>query len=315
MKFIQTLSGIILMTSGLFAGSMQGWDFQYEVNLPGTRSESITGRLLYNGIELPKDFMHVITPIGEYMFHSLGYSERPIKWLPAALREDGKYDAPRREKDIQRFFSGEVSGFRKCPVVTQDTAPSNEAYIPRKFEERPKQAGADWFYAVKQGWWVNPKKMDEVVKTLSQNAEKTQRWSYQYEVHLPGTRSESISGKLLYNGVELSKEFEHVITPIGEYVFKPYHGFGGPPIRWVPHSAMREEDIKKLLAGKDASFRRTVVTTPVTKSSNEAYISGKFEERPKQAGSDWFYAVKQGWWVNPKKIDEAIKELARSEKK
>jgi hypothetical protein len=141
-------------------------------------------------------------------------------------------------------------------------------------------------------------------------------WDYHYGVGSPGTRSESIYGKLLYNGQELPKEYLHVITPIGEYGFSIEHGFGGPEIRWIPlyiyksgelWQAQNEAKVDQLLSGKDPSFRTTATKEASAVVSTEPYLKGTFEKRPQGVGADWFFVVKQNLWVNPRKIEEVLK--------
>jgi hypothetical protein len=149
--------------------------------------------------------------------------------------------------------------------------------------------------------------------------EAAKTWEYQYEVAHPGSRSESISGRLLYMGKELPKEFGHVVTPAGEFVFREAKGWGGgPPFNWLPAlidkngkvtPATREAEAKELLSGKSEAFRSTTIKHQPTSASAEAAISGKFEERPKDAGVDWFFSVNKNLWVNPAKMDAAIKEI------
>ncbi len=144
-------------------------------------------------------------------------------------------------------------------------------------------------------------------------AEPVQGWDYQYEDHGEGTKSESISGELRYRGNELPKEFGHVITPIGEFNFVSEMGISTAQIRWAPFAggiAEFAQQVESLLSGSNPAFRKSVAGPQVVKPSEAAYIPGKFEQRPKEAGPDWFYAVKPGWWVNPRKIDEALKVLA-----
>lgn len=127
----------------------------------------------------------------------------------------------------------------------------------------------------------------------SLKAEPVQSWEYQTEVLLPKTRSESISGYLLYKGVKVPGEFKNVITPVGEFYFDPRMGFGGKLIQWMPVTG--------------STSRKCVVPAEISEVSGEACLAGKFEERPKGAGADWFYVVKQGLWVNPQKMDEVLK--------
>ena len=129
-------------------------------------------------------------------------------------------------------------------------------------------------------------------------ARPVQGWEYQFDDHGEGTKSESISGELRYQGKELPKEFGQVITPIGEFEFASEMGFSGAQIRWAPFAggiAITAQNVDSLLSGTNPAFRKSVVGADVAKFSDAAYIPGKFEQCPKGAGPDWFYAVKQGW--------------------
>ncbi|HEY8900053.1 MAG TPA: hypothetical protein VIM61_06545 [Chthoniobacterales bacterium] len=146
---------------------------------------------------------------------------------------------------------------------------------------------------------------------------KSGDWEYQYEVINPGTRSEYVSGTLLYKGSLISEKLQHVITPVGEFVFRPAKGWGGSvPFKWLPATldqngavttVAREAEVKNLLANKGKGFRVTEVkgAGPV---SSEAALSGALEQPPKGVGTDWLYAVGTSQWVNPTKIPQALKE-------
>jgi hypothetical protein len=160
---------IFFMANCLLAEPVQGWDYQYKVHAPGKRGESTSGSLVYNGAELPEVFNHVITPVGEFLFNSLHGSGGPeIRWTPIALNSKGGYNFASTGEKMSRFLSGEESAFRKCIAGPEVVHVSKETHIPGKFEERPKQAGQDWFFVVKTGWWVNPKKINEVARQLRQ---------------------------------------------------------------------------------------------------------------------------------------------------
>lgn len=161
MKLATALLGLLLMTIRLTAEPVQGWDYQYEDHGEGTKSESISGELRYRGNELPKEFGHVITPVGEFDFASgIGFSGAEVRWTPFAggIAETAQ--------QVESLLSGTNPAFRKAVAGPQSTKPSDAAYIPGKFEQRPKDAGPDWFYAVKLGWWVNPRKIDEALKAI-----------------------------------------------------------------------------------------------------------------------------------------------------
>jgi len=161
MKLTAALLGLLLMANRLAAGPVQGWDYQYEDHGEGTKSESISGELRYRGNELPKEFGHVITPIGEFDFASeMGFSGAQICWTPFAggIAETAQ--------QVESLLSGTNPAFRKSVAEPQAANSSDAAYIPGKFEPRPKEAGPDWFYAVKQGWWVNPRKIDQALKAM-----------------------------------------------------------------------------------------------------------------------------------------------------
>ena len=145
-------------------------------------------------------------------------------------------------------------------------------------------------------------------------------WTYDYGVAAQGTKSESVYGRLFYKGEELPKEYEHVITPIGEFVFIDGRGFGSnEKIRWVPfgklagysggmlNAAGTESDVQLLLTSNDPILRRVVISGTAAMGSTEACLAGSFEKPPKGVGKDWFFVVTQGLWVNPRRIDEVVK--------
>jgi hypothetical protein len=145
-------------------------------------------------------------------------------------------------------------------------------------------------------------------------------WNYSYEVVLPGSRSEYISGSLLYNGAPLPLEFEHVVTPVGEYVFSSAHGFGpanpsSPLGKWLPacwkaggalNLAIQEEAAIEMLSDENKEFRMTAVKRNSDESA-AAILHGNLKQPPVGVGPDWFYVVYKKLWINPKKINEALK--------
>jgi hypothetical protein len=144
-------------------------------------------------------------------------------------------------------------------------------------------------------------------------------WDYQYEVINPATRSEYIVGKLTYKNEELPEQFLHVVTPIGEFAFIKARGWsGGPPPRWVPATSktnieekvlLNESVAKEMRLGENELFRSTAIKDQPASASGEASMSGKLEERPRGAGADWFFAVRQSLWVNPVKVDAVAKDI------
>src|SRR2546430_17457500 len=68
-------------------------------------------------------------------------------------------------------------------------------------------------------------------------------WTYEYEVENAHTKSESIHGKLMCRGREMPKQYEHVITPLGEFIFADVSGFNTvEKIRWTPCGLLRSEE-------------------------------------------------------------------------
>lgn len=147
---------------------------------------------------------------------------------------------------------------------------------------------------------------------------KSGDWEYQYEVRNPGTRSEFIIGQLMYKGAELPKQLAHVVTPLGEFMFVEKLAWAGDVSpKWVPATQdangvrpyYRESVVKEMLSGKTESFRSSLIQDQPASVSGEASMSGKLEERPKDAGVDWFFAVGQSLWVNPVKVDAVAKDI------
>lgn len=170
MRIALILLAALFITNLLRAESAQGWDYQYNVHAAGTKSESITGKLLYKDKELPEGFTQVVTPIGEFLYDPRSMSEgSPLHWIPGIASPNQKHTIATlacTEKEVKQYQSGLEPAYRKCTIPGEIKEVSNEACIAGKFEERPKEAGADWFYVVKQGLWVNPQKMDEVLKMI-----------------------------------------------------------------------------------------------------------------------------------------------------
>lgn len=166
MRLIIALLGILLMADTLSATPTQGWDYQYVVKNVGKRNEYVVGDLLFERQRLSSVWNHVITPVGEFMFmEKSGWLDTSADWVPVTVDKYGVFGHV-SSADVKSLLAGDNPAFRKCTDGAQAEGASNIAYIPGKFEERPKEAGSDWFYVVKLGWWVNPKKMDEVAKKL-----------------------------------------------------------------------------------------------------------------------------------------------------
>lgn len=146
-------------------------------------------------------------------------------------------------------------------------------------------------------------------------------WTYEYGVGSAGTKSESVYGRLLYKGDELPKEYQHVITPIGEFLFIDVVGEGSNnKIAWVPcgklpgyidgslQPAGTETEVQELLTGNESIFRRVILSHAPATAAAKAWIAGPFEKTPAGVGKDWFYVVGKNLWVNPREIGEALKE-------
>jgi hypothetical protein len=124
------------------------WTYAYKVESPGTKSESVHGVLYYKHRELPKEYRDVITPIGKFSFVSgrgLGSSEE-VGWVPVGTHPDGNQYFAHTKQDVERLLI-------KTPLdMRSDAAVQGDAVA---IKNRPDNAGANWFYAVKDGLWVN----------------------------------------------------------------------------------------------------------------------------------------------------------------
>ena len=145
-------------------------------------------------------------------------------------------------------------------------------------------------------------------------------WTYEYGVSSAGKKSESVYGRLLYKGDELPMECQHVITPIGEFVYIDGQGEGSKnKIAWVPlgklpgytdeaaHAAGTEAEVEELLTGNVPIFRR-VILNHAPAAGTEACMAGPFDKPPAGVGKDWFYVVGKSLWVNPREIEEVARE-------
>ncbi|HWB61009.1 MAG TPA: hypothetical protein VG733_16050 [Chthoniobacteraceae bacterium] len=162
MKRLCCIISILLFTINGFANDpVYGWDYKYRVTAPNTRSESVYGTLLFKGHELPKEFDRVVTPIGEFAFIST------LGWLPVGKYPD-KTDKNMRvastKQDVEELLSGTDPDCRFSSIKEVPTNISTEAYVEGTFEKPPKGVGPDWFYVVGKSLWVNPQKIDEVLK-------------------------------------------------------------------------------------------------------------------------------------------------------
>ena len=118
MKIAIALLGILLMANNLAADPMQGWEYQYQDYGTGTKSESICGKLLFQGHEIPKEFEHVITPIGEFAFgFPMGWSGVQVRWAPYCG------GIAITAKDVKSLLSGANPAFRKYTEGSQTGEP------------------------------------------------------------------------------------------------------------------------------------------------------------------------------------------------
>ncbi len=156
------------------ADPVSGWEYKYGVANPGTKSEDIYGRLLYKGRNLPEEYSHVVTPVGEFY----GIKNIPTwegansTWLPVGKYPDGKIKPAGTEKDVEYLLNGKDPSFRTIAIKEASSVVSKKPCIAGTFETRPKGIGTDWFYVIKQGLWVNPQKIDEVLKTKLAKTER-----------------------------------------------------------------------------------------------------------------------------------------------
>jgi len=147
----------------------------------------------------------------------------------------------------------------------------------------------------------------------------TAPWAYNF--HGTGPAGESITGALFYRGQFIPIHFYHVATPIGEFQICGRKGFG-TPVYWAP--AYRPQDelhsreiwlgdyegrAKAILAGREGLMRTTKVKKNPPVVSNRPLIPGSFENRPIDAGADWFFVFDKNLWVDPGKIQEVESKL------
>jgi len=155
----------------------EGWEYQYEVIFPGTRSEYVIGTLTYQGKQIPELFGHIITPVGEFAFIKAGgcaHGPRVDCWIPVFdqkhLNGNGPYvfNQPYSvsEKMIKEYFSERNESFRSTKIKDPPVSVSGEASKSGTLVDRAIDVGADWFLAVSQSLWVNPAKVDAVLKDI-----------------------------------------------------------------------------------------------------------------------------------------------------
>ena len=110
---------------------------------------------------------------------------------------------------------------------------------------------------------------------------------YEYHVNYSQPDITTPHGILFCDGTSLPMAFEQVITPLGEYVAVKNGGAG----EW-----------------RSVEKRQPVASRTAVDASTEAFVAGSFEHPPKKIGTDWFYLVKRGLWVNPKRWYEVLSE-------
>ena len=173
MKQMIVLFICLLLAAGFVSAyELNGWTYEYEVENAHTKSESIHGKLMCRGREMPKQYEHVITPLGEFIFADVsGFNTvEKIRWTPCGLLpgySPGRIAFARTEKDVRDLLGGDVPGFRKTPIKETGSVISRDPYLKGTFENPPKGVASDWFYVIKQGVWVNPARMEEAEKAFS----------------------------------------------------------------------------------------------------------------------------------------------------
>ena len=167
-KHILSLAGLCFTAAHCIASSFViDWTYEYGVGSPGTKSESVYGRLLYKGDELPKESQHVITPIGEFIYIDVkgGAPGIKIAWVPSgklAGPGDAKTEPAHTETEVQELLTGDKSLFRR--VILSHSTTTTQACLAGTFEKPPGAVGKDWFYVSGKDLWVNPKEISTVWK-------------------------------------------------------------------------------------------------------------------------------------------------------
>jgi hypothetical protein len=152
------------------------WTYQYGINAAGTKGESVFGKLLYKGDELPERFHHLITPIGEFLYVNAAGSGsiQSIGWVPYGKLDafpDGRMHPASTDMQVQELMTGNGTGFRR--VINRGSPSAGASIIRGDFDHPPHTAGRDWFYAVDKAVWVNPGRLAEAVKALFGSGENS----------------------------------------------------------------------------------------------------------------------------------------------
>jgi hypothetical protein len=166
MKQLFILISLLLWSTDYCLGDYThgNWEYKYDVISPGTRSEEVSGHLCFKGTELNKSFDHVITPLGEFAFDNTGLSEKPIGWLPVSKYSNGRVEVARTRKEVDQLLNGKVPWFRSAFNTNPLTIFSPEPTVAGTFEKPPGNVGANWFYLVNRGLWINPDKIENISK-------------------------------------------------------------------------------------------------------------------------------------------------------
>jgi hypothetical protein len=67
----------------------------------------------------------------------------------------------------EAIFSGKEGEMRTTKLKKNPPVVSNKSCIPGSFENRPIDAGADWFFVFDKNLWVDPEKISEVEPKVS----------------------------------------------------------------------------------------------------------------------------------------------------
>lgn len=113
------------------------------------------------------------------------------------------------------------------------------------------------------------------------HADLRPHWEYEKVVTSKNTRSEIREGILKCDGIKISRDFEHVITPIGEYKWRKAK-FGS--VKWV------------LISSKNTTLN------PIKKIN----IGSRKTDSS-------FYSVKFKVWIEPKDLEIFFKKAKGSE--
>lgn len=153
--------------------------------------------------------------------------------------------------------------------------------------------------------------------SLSCNSSGDSGWEYRYSFVASGTRSEHVVGVVMFDRKVMSKTLNHIITPIGEFIYVDEVAFAFPPqTNWVPcrldptgtltkgYYAATTRELLKSKNGRRTSDAKVSTNTVSQLEMKAGFYTSSFDGKLANTPPSWFYSVGLRCWANPLAVDD-----------